>query len=86
MFELLTQSSDPNQLPFGTAIGMIVLFGGAAIVSLVGLFAPSSKLESMAGVIGTKNPLVARIVCAIGLLIGSFAVVAAVLSLVGKPL
>lgn len=86
MWELFAQSSDSKPLPVGTAVGMIILFGGAAIVSLVGLFAPSSKLESMAGVIGTKNPLVARIVCALGLLIGSFAVVAAVLSLMGKPL
>jgi hypothetical protein len=54
------------------------------ILSAVGLFASGQTLESLAGIIGTKNPLVARIVCVLGVLVGGIAVLVSSLSLLGK--
>jgi hypothetical protein len=83
MSALFAQTTN-NNLPTGKAVAMIVFFGAVVLTSLAGLFASRERLESMSGVIGTKNPLVARIVCAIALLISSGAVLAGVLSLLGK--
>ena len=71
-------------LPAGKAIAIMLIFGSVALVSLGGLFASKKTLESMAGVIGTKNPLVARIVCILGLGVGAIGVLVSALSLMGK--
>ncbi len=84
MLTLFAQSTNSAALPPGKAVAMIVFFGTVAVVSVVGLLASRRSLESMAGIIGTKNPLVARIVCGLGVLVGGFAVTASVLSLLGK--
>ena len=84
MLDLFAQADRSGGLPQGKAIAMIVFFGAVAVVSLAGLFMPKKSLESMAGIIGTKNPLVARIVCALGLLVGAGAVFVTTLSLLGK--
>ena len=49
-----------------------------------GLFASKKSLESKAGIIGTKNPMAARVVCGLGFLVGTGAVFVPILSLVGK--
>ena len=67
---LLPILADSNGMPFEKKIGIIFLFGAIGALSVVGLFAPRTLLEKMAGLIGTKNPIVARIVCAIGALVG----------------
>jgi hypothetical protein len=63
------------------AMQILLVFAPVAGLSLVGLFASRKRLESMAGIIGTKNPLVARIVCGLGFLLGSGAVFLAMLRL-----
>ena len=81
MFQLFAQSgSEP--LPVGTAIAMVVFCGGIAVTSLAGLFASNAKLESMSSVIGTKNPLTARIVCGVGALFGIAGVVISLVSVI----
>lgn len=84
MLDLFAQANNSGRLPPGKAVAMIVFFGAVAVVSLVGLFASKKSLESMAGIIGTKNPLAARIVCGLGLLVGAGAVFVTTLSLLGK--
>ena len=66
------------------AIAAIVFFGCVGIVSLFGLFASNETLESMSGIIGTKKPLVARIICGIGALLSLFLIISAVAYLLGK--
>ena len=73
-----------SDLPIEKTIAIIVFFGAVALLSLVGLFAPRKTLVSMAGIIGTKNPLFARIVCGLGLVVGIGAVFVATLKLLGK--
>ena len=82
-FLTLFAQTKGSDLPVGTAIAMLLFFGAVGVVSLAGLFASNETLASMAGVIGTKNPLVARIVCALGLLVGGVAVLVTGLSLAG---
>ncbi len=66
--------------PLERAVILGVAFGVVGLFSLVGLFAPGRVLASMSGLIGSSNPLVARIACGFGVLIGGFTVVAAVMS------
>jgi len=80
---LFAQGPDAG-LPVGKAVAMIVFFGGVGIVSTFGLFASKETLESMSGIIGTKKPLVARIVCGFGAFVGFMTVFVTVLSLLGK--
>jgi hypothetical protein len=84
MLALLAQADGSGSLPQGKAIAMILFFGAVTVISLVGLFASKKSLESMAGIIGTKNPMVARIVCGLGFLVGAGAVFVTTLSLLGK--
>jgi hypothetical protein len=84
MLVLLAQANDPGRLPSEKAVAMIVFFGAVALISLIVLFAPKKLLVSMAGIIGTKNPMVARAVCGFGLLVGAGITFAAVMSLLGK--
>lgn len=63
---LLAQS---NEMPLPKKISILVLFGAVGVTSIVGLFAPRPRLEKMAGIIGTRNPIVARIVCALGVIV-----------------
>jgi hypothetical protein len=62
--------ADSNAMPVAKKIGIIALFGVAGAVSVMGLFASPTRLEKMAGIIGTKNPVVARAVCALGAIVG----------------
>ena len=73
-----------SDLPPEKAILMLLFFGAVGIVSTIGLFASGQTLESLAGIIGTRNPLVARIACALGALVGGVAVLVSSLSLLGK--
>jgi hypothetical protein len=59
------------------AFGVVCLFG--SVVSARGAFASREKLLSMSKVIGTKNPVVARIVCLVGLVVCTAAGVGAIL-------
>ena len=68
----------------GKGIAMIAFFGGVAIVSTFGLFASNATLEKMSGIIGTKNPIVARIVCGMAAVVGFNPMFVAVLALLGK--
>ena len=83
LITLFAQSTSES-LPLGKGVAMVVFFGSVGIISTLGLFASKEKLESMAGIIGTKKPLVARIVCALGSLVGLLVVVVTMLSLFGK--
>ena len=84
MLALLAQADPSGKLPRDKALVILVFFGAVAVLSLVGLFASRKSLESMAGLIGTKNPMVARVVCCIGFLVGAGAVFVSALSLLGK--
>ena len=61
----------------------MLFFGAVGVISTVGLFSSKETLESMSGIIGTKNPLVARIACGLGVLVGIFAVLVSVLAFLG---
>ena len=77
MFDTLLKClifAESKAMPIEKKIGIIVLFGALGVISTMGLFASSSKLEKMAGLIGTKNPIVARMVCVLGALVGLGAV------------
>ena len=52
---------------FASLIGLVVASFGATIVSCRGAFASREWLISMSHVIGTKNPVIARIVCFVGM-------------------
>jgi len=80
-FLLLAEQT--SGLPAGKAFAMIVFFGAVALFATVALFLPSAALRGLAGVIGTQNPLVARIVCLLCALVGWGAVVLAAASLAG---
>ncbi len=80
---LIAQTPD-TRLPMGKGIAMIAFFGGVAIVSTFGLFASNRLLEKMSGVIGTKKPIVARIVCGLAAFVGIMAVFVTVLALLGE--
>ena len=84
MLALLGQANGSWGLPQGKAIAMILFFGAIMLTSLVGIFASSQSLKSMAGIIGTKNPRVARMVCGLGFVVGLVAVFATLLSLLGE--
>jgi hypothetical protein len=77
----LLAESDNSRMPVPKAILCLVFSLGIGIASLIGLFAPNSVLERFAGVIGTSNPLVARLLCGIGAVIFLFMALALVLSL-----
>jgi hypothetical protein len=62
----------------------LVFFFLVGVVSAFGLFASSETLKSMSGIIGTKNPLVARIACGFGVLTSLILVAVSVLVLLGK--
>jgi hypothetical protein len=79
---LFAQTEDKG-FPKGKAIAMLAFFGAADVVSVLGLFASTERLKAMAGVIGTDNPMVARVVCFIAVLVCSGAVLVSVLALVG---
>lgn len=76
---LLAESS----LPVGKGIGMVLFFGGVGLFSTIAAFQPSRTLHEWASVIGTKNPRVARTVCALGAIVGWGAVAVAVAALMG---
>lgn len=80
---LFAQTKDAG-LPPEKAVLMLLFFGAVGAVSTVGLFSSRTTLESLAGVIGTKNPLVARVVCGVGVVVGVVAVLVSTLSLLGK--
>ena len=65
---LFAQAEDKG-FPKGTAIAILLFFGAAGAISTLGLFASKERLKAMAGVIGTENLLVARIVCGLGVLV-----------------
>ena len=83
LYALIAQAPD-TRLPLGKGIAMIAFFGGVAIVSTSGLFASNRILEKMSGIIGTKKPIVARIVCGLAAFVGFGAVFVTVLALLGK--
>jgi len=64
-------------------LGMFVLGLLMVAISATGLFASNEKLIRMRGIIGVKNPTVARVVCVFGLVLGSFFVVADIAERVG---
>jgi hypothetical protein len=70
-------------MPAGTAVAILLFFGCVALFSTVCLFASNATLRSLSGVIGTQNPLVARVACLLGALVGWGAVAAAAASLAG---
>ena len=66
-----------NISPIGKGMAALLLLGwlGSVVIpSLAGLFASNKKLESMSKVIGTKKPIIARIVFALSLLVSAFIV------------
>lgn len=83
LLQAFTLFADSSHFPKGKAIAMMFFFGTAAVISACGLFASKEKLESMSGIIGTKNPLVARIVCGFGVVVGIVAVLVSVLAFLG---
>jgi len=80
---IAAQAADTG-LPPGKAAAILVFFGLVGVVSALGLFASRETLESLSGWIGTKNPLVARLACGFGALVGLVIAAAAVLQLLGK--
>lgn len=72
-----------SELPVEKGIAMIVFFGAIALFATVAVFLPGEKLQACAGFIGTQNPLVARIVCILGAIVGWGAVAVTVASLSG---
>ena len=79
---LFAAASEPG-LPPEKAVIMILAFGCVFVASAVGLFASQKLLLAMANVIGSKKPIVARIVCGIGVVVSASFVAAATLSLLG---
>jgi len=75
---LLADSS--SDMPVGTKVGALLLFGFWAVVSTGCLFVSKKTLSGLSAVIGTKNPLFARIVCLLGAVVGWGIVVAVVAS------
>ena len=82
-FQVSALFAESSEFPKGTAIAMMLFFGAVGLISTVGLFASKETLESMSGIIGTKNPLVARIACVLGVLVGIIAVLVSVLAFLG---
>jgi hypothetical protein len=83
---LLAESQDPSKLPAGTALLLLLFAGGIGAASLLGAFLPSSILMNYAEQIGTKNPLVARILCIVAAVILLPVGLLAALSLAGIDL
>lgn len=80
---LLLLAEDSSHLPAPTAIAMMVFFGCVAVFATVALFQPAATLRGLAHVIGTENPLVARVVCVLCAVVGWGAVGLAAASLAG---
>jgi hypothetical protein len=85
-FALLADSQDASKLPAGTAVLLLLFAGGIGAASLVGAFLPSSSLMGYAEQIGTKKPLVARILCIVAAVILLPVALLAGLSLAGIDL
>jgi hypothetical protein len=77
---LLASDSD---LPIGKGVAMIAFFGAVAIFATIASFSSRDTLVSWAAVIGTNNPLVARIVCIVSAVVGWLAVAATAAELSG---
>ena len=80
----LFAAASEQGLPPEKAVVMILVFGCVFVASAIGLFASKKLLLAMANVIGSKQPIVARIVCGIGAVVSAFAVFVAALKLLGK--
>lgn len=72
-----------GELPAVKALMMALFFGGVAVFSLFGLLASEAELRQLAGVIGTEDPRVARVVCGLSLVVGTLATVVSVAALFG---
>lgn len=75
--------ADSARLPLGKGIAMILFFGPVGLFATIAAFSKRETLVRWAEIIGTKNPLVARIVCVIGAVVGWGAVAATIASLSG---
>jgi hypothetical protein len=64
---LLAESED---MPVVKKVLMLGFFGVVAVCATFCLFASNETLGKWSGFIGTRNPLVARIVCALSALLG----------------
>jgi len=72
-----------SDLPVEKGIAMIVFFGAIALFGTVAVFLPAEKLQALSGFIGTQNPVVARVVCILGAIVGWGAVAVTIASLSG---
>jgi len=77
--------AESSPLPVGEAVTMILFFGAVAMFATRYAFASDDLLSSpsVAKLVGSKNPRVARVCCVIGAVVGWGAVVAACSSLSG---
>ena len=65
---LLAQEDSRMPLPKAVLLFLLCLLIGLG--SLVGVFLPAETLRKFSHVIGTENPLVSRIVCLLGAVVG----------------
>ena len=77
----LVAATSEQGLPPEKAIVIILVFGCVFVASAVGLFASKKLLLAMANVIGSKQPIIARIACGIGVIASASFVVVATLKL-----
>ena len=80
---ILFAQTSKTEFPKDKALMMLLFFGAACVVSLIGLFAPKDLLKSMAGMIGTQNVLIARVVCGIGVAVCGILSLVSALALFG---
>jgi hypothetical protein len=82
-FRISTVCAGFSDFPKGKAIAGILFFGAVGVISAFGLFASKETLDGMSGIIGTKNPLLARMVCSFGVLVSIAFVFVSVLAFLG---
>gem|GEM_PF-3082168 len=68
---VLLAENDTARMPVPKAILGIVFFGAIGVGSLAGVFASNKTLLGYAGIIGTSNPTLARMLCVFGVVVGS---------------
>jgi hypothetical protein len=69
---MMLAQSDATRMPAPKAFLYMVICIAIGIASLVGAFASNETLQSYASIIGTKNPVAARVACIFGVLVGFF--------------
>jgi hypothetical protein len=69
-FITLVLAQEDSRMPLPKAVLLFLLCLLIGLASLIGVFLPAETLRKFSHVIGTENPLVSRIVCLLGAIIG----------------